>query len=112
MHICIHTPCITSFILPTFSLSQASLSYTDCLISFSPDAADGYKAFFWSVCDVVCGRGFIFADHHSGTHCVQAGDPKSQGATLQILATHKPGMDQTHTQTHNRGDRDCGHTII
>ena len=53
-----------------------------------PDTADGHKAFLRSVCDALCGRGLISADHNSRTHRVQAGDPEGQGATLQILAAH------------------------
>ncbi len=74
-------------------------SFFPCPTSVSPDVADGYKAFLRSVRDALCGRGLISTDHNSRTHCVQAGDPEGQGATLQILAAHEPGTELTHKYT-------------
>lgn len=58
---------------------------------FSPDSPDGDQTFLRSVCDAVCGRGLVSADHHGGTHRVQAGHPPREGAALQILAPHQSG---------------------
>lgn len=71
----------------------------------SPDAADGDKAFLRSVCDALRGRGLVSAHHDSRAHRVQAGDPESQGASLQILAAHEPGTVFAlliRTQPHKR----------
>lgn len=62
----------------------------------SPDAADGHQAFLRLVCDALRGRGLISADHNGRAHCVQAGDPEGQRATLQILAAYEPGAELTH----------------
>lgn len=72
----------------------------------SPDAADGDQTFLRAVRHALCGRGLIAAHHHRRAHRVQAGDPESQGATLQVLAAHESGnavCPPTITKTSREG---------
>lgn len=69
--------------------------YINLSSSISLDTADGHKALLRSVCDAVCGCGLISTDHNSRAHCIQAGHSQGQGATLQILAAHKSGIEAT-----------------
>lgn len=56
-----------------------------------PDAADGNQTLLGLVCDAVCGRGLISADHHGRTPGVQGGGSQSPRAAVQVLATHQSG---------------------
>lgn len=66
-----------------------------------PDAADGNQTFLGLVCDAVCGRGLISADHDGRTPGVQGGGSQSQRAAIQVLAPHQSGgLDPNALQSH------------